>query len=170
MTEASARSPRLALEHEARGSATPLEIVRATESRRLVPLESGRRLELRSAQDGAEQLTIHGTDGEVELRVTLTDDGPLLHFRSAGISLAASGRVSVECNEFLVRANKRIVQQTRGDFEQAAAGDMKLFTRKALTTSARSTSISSRRGDVKLKASDDVRLNGERVRLNGKDG
>jgi len=141
-----------------------LEVRRDPAAERI--LDSGRRIEVESRGDGTDLVTIRGVGDEVELRVTLTADGPVLHFQAARMALESAGRIAVECDEFDVRARTSIRQHSEGDLEQRALGDASLRVRGDLETEARCTEIRSRRGDVRVLANDDVRINGERVRLN----
>ena len=103
-------------------------------------LSEGRRLEVEK-QSAGDVVTIRGTEGEVELRVTLTDAGPVLHFSAAAVALDAE-KVEVSCDNFRVHAKKEVA--LRGE-----------------TVTARAML-----GDLSLKANDDVRVQGERIRLN----
>jgi hypothetical protein len=115
-----------------------------------VDLPSGRSIEYQGAEIGGELVTIRSPGGRVELEVLLTDAGPVLRFDAAHLELRAAGRIRAECARFeVVAAN---------DIAQTAGGD--------LTTRARTTTITSTRGDVHLVANDDVKLTGERIKLN----
>jgi hypothetical protein len=128
-------------------------------------LDSGRSLEIESPGDGTDRLIVRGASGEVELDVTLTPDGPRLRFRSAELALETEGRLSMRCDELDVRARGRIYQESAG-LEQRVEGDAKVSVRGVLRQRARETEIRSVRGDVEISANDDVRLVGERVKLN----
>jgi len=114
-----------------------------------IELPSGRAVEAR-AGDGGDRITVRAATGEVELEVVFTERGPLLRFRAADLELAATGAVRVDCDRFHVRAAQGIVQETGGE----------------LTLAGRSARIEAERGDVEIQANDEVRLNGERVKLN----
>lgn len=120
-------------------------------------LPSGRRVSCEEEASG-ELVTIQGPEGGVELRVLLTDDGPVLRFDAARLELRSAGAIRAECERFEVAARSDVVQEAGGDISLRARGD--------LSTRARTTSVTSTRGDVALKANDDVTLDGERVKLN----
>lgn len=112
-------------------------------------LPSGRAVEARA--DGAgERVTVRSATGEVELEVSFTERGPVLRFRAADLELASAGDVRIDCDRFLVRAASGIVQETGGD----------------LQLTGRSARIEAERGDVEIEANDDVKLLGERIKLN----
>jgi hypothetical protein len=120
-------------------------------------LPSGRRISCEEEASG-ELVTIQGPEGGVELRVLLTEDGPVLRFDAARLELQSAGTIRAECERFEVAARSDVVQEAGGDVSIQARGD--------LSTRARTTSVTSTRGDVALKANDDVTLDGERVKLN----
>lgn len=128
--------------------------------------DSGRSVEGRAHPDGDDRITVRGGGGDVELEVTFTDRGPVLHFRAAEMSLSAEGRLALDCNDLEVRARRSIVQESQGDLVQLAAGDARISAAGELSARAADTCIESTRGDVELHANDDVRLLGERVKLN----
>lgn len=121
-------------------------------------LRYGRRLEVRRPPEGPEEIRLESAGGRVELSITLTEAGPVLHFEAAGIRLTSAGAVEVDCEDFRVNARGNIHQRTDGDLLQSAAGDAELR--------ARCCEVHARRGDVRIWANDDVRLNGERIKLN----
>jgi len=141
----------------------------AEESARLEPrslaLASGRRISAEPTAEG-DRIRIESPDGEVELTVTMTANGPVLRFRAADVSLAASGRVEVDCERFEVRARAGISHDSGGDLREVVAGDKLTKVRGTHAALARRTLIESKRGDVRLVANDDVEIVGERVKLN----
>jgi len=113
-------------------------------------LPSGRTILCTDAEGGGELVTVRGPQGTVELEIRLTDQGPVLRFEAAALDLVTPGTLRARCERFEVQASGDIVQHAGGTLE----------------TRAHSTTITSTRGDVAIQANDDVRLNGERVKLN----
>ncbi|HEX8985869.1 MAG TPA: hypothetical protein VF767_10565 [Bryobacteraceae bacterium] len=109
---------------------------------RELELASGRSVVCRPA-GSCDELTIRGPEGEVLLEVVLTPKGPVLRFQAAQVQLECQGSFKVRCDSFEL--------ETAGDIVQQAGGEMRL---EAL------------RGNLDVRANDDVNLNGERVRLN----
>lgn len=129
-------------------------------------LASGRTLTVQSTDEGDDEIRISGCGGTVELHVVLTPRGPVLKFESAAMKLESAGKIEVDCDRLHLRSKRGIVQETGGDLIQHAGGNAELAVRGDSSTVARSVELTSRRGDVRLRANDDVKLNGERVRLN----
>jgi hypothetical protein len=112
------------------------------DSRRELELASGRSVVCRSVAESCDEVTIRGPAGGVLLEVALTPSGPVLRFHAAELQLDCQGSFKVQCERFEVR--------TTGDIVEQAGGEI---------------SLEARRGNVDLRANDDVNLNGERVRL-----
>lgn len=145
----------------------PLDgVIESTEHQRDagIGLSHGRSLQI-SNGDRGDTLTVCGTRGEVELRVTLTDKGPVLHFAAAEISLDAD-RVEVGCDDFHVGARNSIQLECEGNLIHRAHGDASIRAQEGVAIEGQTALVRAMLGDVKLQANDDVRVKGERIRLN----
>lgn len=96
--------------------------------------------------------------GEITLSVILTEAGPVLQFQGASLALQASGSLSIEAEHLHLHGRGGVSLTTNGDLSVQATGD--------LTSEARAQKITATLGDVNVSANDDVRLLGERVRMN----
>lgn len=117
---------------------------------RELELASGRSVVCRPVAESCDEITIRGPAGEVLLEVVLTPSGPLLRFHAAQVALDCPGSVQVRCGSFEI--------ETAGDIVHRAGG--------ALRAESDEISLQARRGDVDVRANDDINLTGERVRLN----
>ncbi|MGF1578723.1 MAG: hypothetical protein ACFCD0_05105 [Gemmataceae bacterium] len=88
-----------------------------------VVLKSGRVLALKVA-DTSEDLEIRSPDGELELRITLTADGPVVHLKAAKLQLEATDEVAVRCKKFSVHTTEATSLETEGDMHLSAKGEM----------------------------------------------
>lgn len=129
-------------------------------------LASGRIVEADVDEPGRDRLTIRSATGEVELQICMTEKGPLLRFRAADVELEATRDVKVHCEEFHVKAEKNIVQESGGDLRQRIGGQADVKVRGRMTLAARDTRIQAKRGNVQIEANDDVEVLGERIKLN----
>ncbi len=128
-------------------------------------LPSGRRAEF--DRDGKDDLlTVSAADGRVELTVRFTEAGPVLSFEAAGLRLRSAGEVAVACERFRVEAAEEVSLRSGGTLRTESDGATELEAGGAARVEGHAVEIRSRRGDVDLKANDDVRLRGERVKLN----
>ncbi len=128
-------------------------------------LASGRRAEFDRKGDD-DVLTVSAADGRVELRVRFTEAGPVLSFEAAGLRLGSPGEVTVACDRFRVEAREAVELRSGGSIETSAEGEAVMRAGGAARVEGRAVEVRSRRGDVDLKANDDVRLRGERIKLN----
>jgi hypothetical protein len=69
------------------------------------PLSSGRSLILKEREDH-EELEIRSPDGEIEVRVILTDACPIVTVRGARLQIEAPESMSVRCGRFEVHADE----------------------------------------------------------------
>jgi uncharacterized protein (DUF2345 family) len=111
-----------------------------------------------SASEQGEELRLHAPDGRICIKITLTPEGPLVELASVALSVAAQGKIKVACESFEVAAEKEISLQ--------AGGDIAFESEQAIVTAAFEQSHQARRGDYRVKANDDVRVDGERIKLN----
>jgi hypothetical protein len=70
-------------------------------------LPSGRCVLIRPADDG-EELEVRSPEGEVEVRILLTAQGPVLRLRGVRLELEAEQTVAVRCGRFEVRAEGNV--------------------------------------------------------------
>ncbi len=85
---------------------------------------------------------IRGAEGQLELRVKLTPDGPVLQMESVRLSLKSAEDINVECRNFEVRTSEAI--------------DLHADTGMQLSGQA----------DIRVNANGDVIVTGEKIFLN----
>lgn len=88
-------------------------------------LPSGRRLSL-VQRDHWEELRIVSPDGEIELAVELTPQGPLLRLRGARLEIDSTGSVAVRCRSFELRTEARIELSAGGGVAVASEGEIRM--------------------------------------------
>ncbi len=108
------------------------------EPARLLP--SGRSVVVKVAGD-CEELEIRDAEGQVEVSVSLTADGPVVRVRSGRIELDAADTVAFRCRRFEV--------QTSESTDLSSAGDVRITGR-----------------ELKVRTREDIHLNGKVIRLN----
>jgi uncharacterized protein (DUF2345 family) len=118
-----------------------------------------------SAEPGGEALTIVSAEGEVRLEVLLTQGGAVLRFAGPRIAIETGGELALRCGRFEVRAES-IDLGASGDVSLGAGRSLELHAGHDAVLSAQAVGVEARRGELALKANDDVALNGERVLLN----
>jgi hypothetical protein len=88
-----------------------------------VGLAHGRRLTVDSA--GGEQVVeIRGASGAVELRVKITEEGPVLLVEAVRIALKAADAVDIDCTRFRVSASQSIELASQGPVQVTGGADV----------------------------------------------
>src|SRR5947209_4642880 len=93
----------------------------AAASDKLLP--SGRSVRVRVA-GGTEELEVRSAQGEVEVRIVLTDAGPVVHLRAARLEMEAAETVAVRCRRFEVEATDAVAVASGGDVVVRGKGDI----------------------------------------------
>ncbi len=79
-----------------------------------LPLQHGRRLAL--VASGADDLVeVRGAGGQLELRIRLTAEGPVLQMESLRLTLKAAQDVKVDCASFDVHAREGLALRADGE-------------------------------------------------------
>ncbi|HEY5946518.1 MAG TPA: hypothetical protein VIV40_13545 [Kofleriaceae bacterium] len=77
-------------------------------------LRDGRKLVV-SEQAGDQLVEIRSESGMLEIRILLTDAGPVLQMESARLSLKASESVEIESKHVAIKATEKIDVEAQGD-------------------------------------------------------
>src|SRR5262245_16332416 len=99
---------------------------------REVYLRDGRKLVI-GEHDGNQLVEIRSESGMVELRIKLTEEGPVLQVESARLSLKASEAVEIESRRVEIRATEQLALEggevevkAEQDVEVKSEGDVKV--------------------------------------------
>ncbi len=95
-----------------------------------------------TAEDGHDLVEIHGDGGQVELRIKVTPEGPVLLVESVRLALKAQESVSVDCQNFEVRATESVDVHSDGGMQLSG------------------------QAEIQVNANGDVRVTGEKIYLN----
>lgn len=105
--------------------------------------------------------------GELCLSIRLGPTGPIVEIRAAALQVATQGDLVLDCNRFEVNARQNIALISAGGIVQDAHGDVVIRADGEIASEADGQQHRARRGNVDIRAHDDVMLDGERVMLNG---
>jgi hypothetical protein len=109
----------LALEHETEEHG---------ESRELY-LSEGRTL--RVSKEGSDELVeIRSSSGMVEVRIKLTEAGPVLAMEAVKLHLKATESVEVETKTFHVTAEEKVTIETKGELDLTSDEEMRIRGKK----------------------------------------
>jgi uncharacterized protein (DUF2345 family) len=131
---------------------------------RSLALRDGGRVRL-STEPAGETLRVVSAGGEVRLEVLVTPDGAVLRLAGPRVSIEAEGALALRCASFEVLA-EQISLGASGDVSLAAGRGLEVHAGHDALVSAQAVNVEARRGELALRANDDVALNGERVLLN----
>lgn len=121
-------------------------------------LPSGYAIDVRTAP---EELVVRAPSGGICLRVHLTPEGPRVEIDAGSIALRSEGEISL--------AGSRIVLEGREGVSLRSGADLAIEAQGTLRTTATEQLIEATKGDIHVEANDDVRVDGERIRLNSPD-
>ena len=94
-------------------------------------LESGREVRVRKDASGGETLEVRGPGGEVELRVALTADGPVLRLEGPRIELSATDLLKLECRRFELAATEDVSIKAGGELTLESVEEMRVHVSDA---------------------------------------
>ena len=100
---------------------------RLTGDSRVRVLPSGRSIVARVG-DAGEAIEIHSPRGEMELRISLTDEGPVLSLHGASLELVSSENVSVRCKQFEIETEAGVSLRAGGDIELQSEAEIRTKT------------------------------------------
>lgn len=118
-------------------------------------LPSGYAVDVRTAP---EELVVRAPGGQICLRVHLTPEGPQVEIDAGSIALRSKGEISL--------SGSRVVLEGRDGIALRSGADLAIEAEGALRTTAFEQVIEATGGDIHVDANDDVRVDGERIRLN----
>jgi phage gp45-like len=91
----------------------------------VIPLRAGR--ELAVLDGGGDQVVeIRSAEGDLELRIELTESGPVLRLEAVKLALRAADAVEIECARFAVNASEGARVASGGDLEIEAEGESRM--------------------------------------------
>ncbi len=122
-----------------------------------IPVGHGHVLELQQGA-GDNVLRIVGPDGGAGLSITIGPAGIRVDVKGGDLSLHAEGAIAIDAERLALRGRSGVTIESDGDASLRVAAD--------LSTEARIQNIRARLGNVNVQANDDVKLLGERIRLN----
>ena len=96
-----------------------------TSDRREIYLREGRTLSVEGA--GTDELVeIRSSSGQVELRIKLTEDGPVLQMESVRLQLKASEAVEIESKRVEIRATETLQLESDNEIKVDAEGEVRV--------------------------------------------
>jgi hypothetical protein len=108
--------------------------------------------------EGGHSVQIVTPRGATPVVIEVTSQGITMRIDGPGIALRAAGALSLSAETLTLEGRQGVTIASGGDLDVGVAGD--------LTSRARAQVVRADAGSVDIKASDDVKLVGERVMVN----
>ncbi|HET7504552.1 MAG TPA: hypothetical protein VFK02_26200 [Kofleriaceae bacterium] len=96
-----------------------------TSDRREIYLRDGKTLSVETTGTG-ELVEIRSSSGQLELRIKLTEEGPILQMESARLSLKASEAVEIESKRVDIRATETLQLTSENEIKADAEGEVRI--------------------------------------------
>ncbi|HMG23427.1 MAG TPA: hypothetical protein VK607_18965 [Kofleriaceae bacterium] len=96
-----------------------------TSDRREIYLREGRTLRVEHS-GGDELVEIRSSSGQVEVRIRLTEEGPVLQMESARLQLKASESVEIESKRVAIRATEAVTLESDNEVKVEAEGEVRV--------------------------------------------
>lgn len=119
-------------------------------------LAGDRRLEV-SEVEGESRLIVRSPSGDPELEIIVTANGPVLR---------TSKPLTIETESDLALRGKRVSIEGQDTVDIRSHGRVRIDADGPVQSVGLTQEVRARAGNVDLKANDDVRAQGERIRLN----
>ena len=101
------------------------ELTEETSERREIYLSEGRTLSVERS-GGDELVEIRSSSGLVEVRIRLTEEGPVLQMESARLQLRATEAVEIESKRVEIRATEAITLESESEVKVDADGEVRV--------------------------------------------
>lgn len=130
-----------------------------------VLLASGRRYSVQAEPSG-DRLTVRSRSGEVVLRVTFTDAGPVLSFEAAEVELTSPRKLTLSAGEVSIEAGRSMAVRVGGDMSQTIEGSRHTQVGGTDKLEAAAVQMQSSTGAFEVRSAGRIGLDGEHIGLN----
>jgi len=111
-------------------------------------------------------IQVRNAQGVTLFTIEVSDEGTNLNIEAENINIKANKTLHLSGENIDLESKKDLYLKSKGDFNQYVKGNKTIETQGENIETAKTQYIKAYLGDVKLKANDDIKLNGERVKLN----
>lgn len=129
------------------------------------PLKKGHSLAILEKNE-KDVIQVRNAQGVVLFTIEVSNEGTNLNIEAENINIKANKSLQLSGETIDIKSKKKIFIKSEGDLNQYVKGNKVIETQGENIETAKTQCIKAYLGDVKLKANDDIKLNGERVKLN----
>jgi len=114
----------------------------------------------------ANELKLFGKDLSLQLTISIKEEGLVVDVNAAQLNIHASDELRLSSKKINIEATEQLNIKTAGNLVQQVGKDSLTETAGTNKNIARVQKVTASLGNVEIKANDDVRLEGESVKLN----
>ena len=113
-----------------------------------------------------EKLELFDKNGMLQMTIDVKEKGLMIQVNAASINLNATEELNLSGKKINITAAEQVNIKTKGNLVQQVDKDALMEVGGTNKMLAMVQKITATLGDVSIKANDDVKLNGERVKMN----
>ncbi len=129
------------------------------------PLKKGHSLAIHN-EDNGDVIKVRNAKGLVLFTIEVSTAGATLNIEAENICISAANKLNITGKEVHIASEKQLNLKSNGNLDQQVKGNKTITTDGDNIETAKTQQLNAYLGDIKLKANDDIKLNGERVKLN----
>lgn len=108
--------------------------------------------------DDADVVSVRMPDGDVGVTIHIGPDGVSVDLQGGSLEIRTSGSLTVDAEELTLRGREGVVLES--------GKDARLNVARRLVATAEDQNLRATLGDLTIRANDDVKVDGERIRMN----
>jgi hypothetical protein len=109
-------------------------------------------------QPGDDCLRLLNSQGATSLTIRLTPGGPVVEISGGSMALKVDGDLAISAGRLLLHGRESVAI--------SSDADARIVAGQNLMTQGRRQEVTATHGDVRVYANDDVKIDGERIRMN----
>jgi hypothetical protein len=137
--------------------------LKTNEATSYVQFSTGNTLQI---DQSSNQIKLINNKGELQLEITINSTGLVVNLNAAELNINASEELNLSSKKVNINASEQINIKTKGNLVQEVDKDLLTEVGGTNKQIAQVQKITATLGGVDIKANDDVRLDGESVKLN----
>ena len=130
--------------------------------------KSGRLVSLEENTEASDLLTIKAPNGQIEMSIRLTSNGPVVTLSGVALNIQAVKDVSIACENLAVATKGDCTFTNGGDVRLDADGEMNLNSQASISLVSDSIELKTHRGNIDIQSPDIVDIKGRLIGLNRK--
>ena len=137
----------------------PDEVVELSRNQRLVITRANAGLAPVGAESpGEDCLRLIDASGVISLKIRLSPDGPVIEIGGGSVALKMEGDLAIGARRLLLHGSEGV--------EISSGADVSIAAAENIASRAKRQDLTATLGDVRVYANDDVKIDGERIRMN----